>query len=52
MLSGWIIPLDSNTIYTCYGDWFVGVVIIGSLAFLLGAWRKRKKTVYREYSFS
>jgi apolipoprotein N-acyltransferase len=33
-LSGWIIPLDSNTIYTRYGDWFVWVAIGGSVVFL------------------
>jgi apolipoprotein N-acyltransferase len=47
VVSGWIIPLDSRTIYTRYGDWFVWVVIIGSLVFLLGTWGKRKKTLCR-----
>jgi apolipoprotein N-acyltransferase len=33
-LTGWIIPLDSNTLYTRYGDWFVWMTLIGSIIFL------------------
>jgi len=34
VMSGWVIPLDSKTIYTRYGDWFVWVAMIGSIMFL------------------
>jgi len=34
-LTGWIIPLDSKTIYTRYGDWFVWVALFGTLIFLI-----------------
>jgi apolipoprotein N-acyltransferase len=47
VMTGWIIPLDSKTFYTGYGDWFVWVAVIGSLVFLLGAWGKQKKTLSR-----
>jgi apolipoprotein N-acyltransferase len=40
VMSGWIIPLDSNTIYTRYGDWFVWVALIGTVVFLIVAWRR------------
>jgi len=49
IMTGWIIPLDSKTIYTRYGDWFVCVVFMGSAAFLLIGWcygrlgRKQRK---------
>ena len=46
-LTGWIIPLESRTLYTRYGDWFVWVAIIGSLVFLLGTLRNRSKTLLR-----
>ena len=47
VMSGWIIPLDSKTIYTRHGDWLVWAAIIGSLVFLLSGWGKRKKTLNR-----
>ncbi len=34
VMTRWIIPLDSKTIYTKYGDWFVWLAIVGSLLFL------------------
>jgi apolipoprotein N-acyltransferase len=44
VMTGWVIPLDSRTIYTRYGDWFVWVVIIGSGMFLaVPALKARKK---------
>jgi hypothetical protein len=33
-MSGWIIPLDSKTIYTRYGDRFVWVAMGGSVVIL------------------
>jgi apolipoprotein N-acyltransferase len=42
-LSGWIIPLDSNTIYTRYGDWFVWVAISVSVVFLAIAGLKNEE---------
>jgi apolipoprotein N-acyltransferase len=43
VMSGWIIPLDSRTIYTRYGDWFVWVAIGGSVVFLAIATLKGRK---------
>jgi apolipoprotein N-acyltransferase len=43
MLSGWIIPLDSKTIYTRYGDWFVWVAINVSVVFLAIAGLKNEE---------
>ncbi len=43
-LTGWIIPLDSETIYTRYGDWFVWVIFAGtavSLSLAFWKWHKR-----------
>jgi len=37
-MTGWVIPLDSKTIYTRYGDWLVWVAFIGSVVFLIVAW--------------
>ena len=42
-MTGWIIPLDSKTIYTRYGDWFVWVAFVGSVAFLLIGWCRGRK---------
>jgi apolipoprotein N-acyltransferase len=36
-------PLDSKTIYTRYGDWFVWVSLIGSVVFLAAAALKARK---------
>ncbi|NNL77992.1 MAG: apolipoprotein N-acyltransferase, partial [Desulfobacterales bacterium] len=35
VLSGHVIPLDSETFYTRYGDWIVILSIMGSIAFLV-----------------
>jgi len=43
VMSGWIIPLDSNTIYTRYGDIFVWVVFFGTVVFLVVALFKKRK---------
>jgi apolipoprotein N-acyltransferase len=49
VMSGWIIPLDSKTIYTRYGEWFVWVTILGAAVFLVVAWRhKRMKRMAEE----
>jgi apolipoprotein N-acyltransferase len=32
--SGWVIPQNSNTVYTRYGDWFVWVSVLISILFL------------------
>jgi apolipoprotein N-acyltransferase len=40
VMTGWVIPLDSRTFYTQYGDWLVWVAFIGSVAFLIVAWRR------------
>ena len=46
MMSGWIIPLDSKTIYTQYGDVLVWVAIVGSAVFLVvGILKGRKKSL-------
>jgi apolipoprotein N-acyltransferase len=37
VMSGRITPLDSKTIYTRYGDWFVWMAITISIAFLVFA---------------
>jgi len=37
VMSGQITPLDSKTIYTRYGDWFVGVATMISVAFLVSS---------------
>jgi apolipoprotein N-acyltransferase len=42
-ITGEIIPLDSKTIYTRYGDWFVWVVFLGSGALLLIGWCRGRK---------
>lgn len=42
-MTGWITPLDSKTIYTRYGDWFVWVTFVGSIAFLVVAIFKKNK---------
>jgi len=34
VISGWVIPFESKTIYTRWGDWFVWVAIFGSVLFL------------------
>jgi len=41
-LTGWIIPLDSKTIYTRYGDWFVWVALFGTLIFLIVSFFKKR----------
>ena len=43
VMSGWIIPLDSKTIYTSYGDLFVWIAIGGSVVFLAIATLKSGK---------
>jgi apolipoprotein N-acyltransferase len=43
VMTGWIIPLDSKTIYTRYGDWLVWVALIGSGVFLVVALFKKRK---------
>jgi apolipoprotein N-acyltransferase len=43
VMSGWIIPLDPNTIYTRHGDIFVWVAIFGTVVFLVVALFKRRK---------
>jgi apolipoprotein N-acyltransferase len=43
VLSGWVIPLDSKTLYTQYGDWFVWVAMVGSVVFLAVAVLKVRK---------
>ena len=37
VMSGWIIPLDSKTIYARYGDWFVWVAFVGTAVFFVVA---------------
>jgi apolipoprotein N-acyltransferase len=39
-MNGWIIPLESRTIYTLYGDWFVWIGFFGSSMFLFIAFLK------------
>jgi apolipoprotein N-acyltransferase len=46
MMSGWIIPLDSKTIYTQYGDWFVWVAMGGSVVLSAIAGRQSRKRKY------
>jgi len=41
-LTGWIIPFDSKTIYTRYGDWFVWVALFGTLIFLIVSFFKKR----------
>jgi len=43
VMSGWIIPLDSNTIYTRYGDIFVWLAFFGTVVFLVVALFKKRK---------
>lgn len=43
VMSGWIIPLDSRTIYTRYGDWMVWVVLVGTLIFLIVSFFKKRE---------
>jgi apolipoprotein N-acyltransferase len=43
VMTGWIIPLDSKTMYTRYGDWFVWVVLVGTLTFLIVSFFKKKE---------
>jgi apolipoprotein N-acyltransferase len=43
VLTGWIIPLDSRTIYSRYGDWFIWMAIAGSVLFLLIACFTRRR---------
>ncbi len=38
--SRWVTPLESNTLYTQYGDLLVWVAFIGSALFMLVAWQK------------
>jgi apolipoprotein N-acyltransferase len=42
-LSGWTIPLDSKTIYTRYGDWFIWIAVGGLVVFLSFAVLKGRK---------
>jgi apolipoprotein N-acyltransferase len=42
-ITGWVIPLDSKTIYTRYGDWFVWVALMGSGMLLAVAFISKKK---------
>jgi len=48
-MSGWIIPLESRTLYTRYGDFVAWIAIVGSLVFLLGVFRhkRRQSSVFR-----
>jgi apolipoprotein N-acyltransferase len=43
-MTGWVIPLDSKTIYTQYGEWLVWLAMVGSAFFLVVAALKRRKT--------
>jgi apolipoprotein N-acyltransferase len=44
VMTGWIIPLDSKTIYTQYGDVLVWVAILGTLVILgVSVWKGRVK---------
>jgi apolipoprotein N-acyltransferase len=44
VMTGWVIPLDSKTIYTRHGDWFVWVAMGVSVIFLaIAALKARKK---------
>jgi apolipoprotein N-acyltransferase len=42
-MTGCIIPLESRTIYTQYGDWLVWVAIVGSLVFLVVSFIKKRE---------
>lgn len=42
-LTGWIIPLDSKTLYTRYGDWLVWVALAGTLIFLFVPFFKKRE---------
>ncbi len=42
VMTGWVIPLDSKTIYTRYGDTCVWFALLGSLIILRISWRKGK----------
>jgi apolipoprotein N-acyltransferase len=47
IMTAWITPLESKTIYTRYGDWFVWVAIGGSALFLLiAAFSKKRRGVF------
>jgi len=43
VMTGWIVPLDSKTIYTRYGDFFVWVALIGTVVFLVVALFRNRK---------
>jgi apolipoprotein N-acyltransferase len=45
VMSGWIIPLDSNTIYTRYGDIFVWVPFFGTVVFLVVAFLRKESKI-------
>jgi apolipoprotein N-acyltransferase len=45
VLTGWVVPLDSKTIFTRYGDWFVWIATVGSVVFLAIAIAKRKRNL-------
>jgi len=47
VLTGRIIALDSKTIYSRYGDWFVWMDIVGGVLFLLTACFARKRQANR-----
>jgi apolipoprotein N-acyltransferase len=41
-MNGSVVPLDSGTIYTQYGDWFAWLCVLFSIAFLaIGTFRRR-----------
>jgi apolipoprotein N-acyltransferase len=40
VMTGWVIPMDSKTLYTQYGDLMVWGAFIGLVLFLIVAWRK------------
>ena len=46
VISGWVIPLDSKTIFTRCGDWFVWVAIGGTVLCLAIATLQNRKRKY------
>jgi apolipoprotein N-acyltransferase len=43
VLTGTVVPLNSNTIYTRYGDWIVWLSITVTAAFLMVAFFRKKR---------
>jgi apolipoprotein N-acyltransferase len=44
IVTGSVIPTDSKTIYSQYGDWFLGIAVMGAaISIFLTCWKWRAK---------